>query len=85
MNTYGGIDENTLGAVIGKRGRPKPTSSPAARALRQASAGGASVGTGFLGIGAGMVAATVAVGGLVLFITRFATHPNLLLDRKSVV
>ncbi len=79
MSGYGGVEENTLGAIIGKRGRPKPTSSPAARALRQASAGGASVGTGFLGIGAGIIAAIVAVGGLVLFITRFTTHPNVLL------
>ncbi len=79
MSGYGGIEENTLGTIIGKRGRPKPNSTPAARALKQASAGGASVGTGFLGIGAGMIAAIVAVGGLVLFITRFATHPNQLL------
>lgn len=76
MSGYGRPDENTLGTIIGKRGRPKLASSPAARALRQASAGGASVGTGFLGIGAGIVAAIVAIAGLALFISRFVGHPN---------
>lgn len=79
MSGYGGIEENTLGTIIGKRGRPKKNATPAMRALRQASAGGASVGTGFLGIGAGILAALVSVGGLVLFATRFMTHPNQLL------
>lgn len=78
MSGYGRPEENTLGTIIGKRGRPKRTSSPAARALRQASAGGASVGTGFLGIGAGIVAAIVAVAGLALFVVRFATYSNVL-------
>ncbi len=76
MSGYGRPEENTLGAILGKRGRPKPNSSPAARALRQASAGGASVGTGFVGIGAGIVAAIVAVAGLILFLSRLAGHPD---------
>lgn len=74
MSGYGRPEENTLGTIIGKRGRPKPHSSPAARALRQASAGGASVGTGFLGIGAGIVSAIAAAAGLVLFLSRLGTH-----------
>lgn len=79
MSGYGRPDENTLGTVIGKRGKPKKRStSPAARALRQASAGGASVGTGFLGIGAGIVAAIAAFAGLILFLSRLPTHPNVL-------
>lgn len=78
MSGYGGPDENTLGTIIGKRGKPKRPSSPAARALRQASSGGASVGTGFLGIGAGIVAALVAVAGLALFVVRFPTYTNVL-------
>lgn len=78
MSGYGRPEENTLGTVIGKRGRPNRSSSPATRALRQASAGGASVGTGFLGIGAGIVAAIVAAAGLVYFLSRMTTHPNVL-------
>lgn len=75
MSGYGRPEENTLGTVIGKRGRPKPDSSPAARALRKASAGGASLGTGFLGIGAGIVPAIVAIAGLILFFSRLSVHP----------
>lgn len=78
MSGYGRPEENTLGTIIGKRGRPKPASSPAARALRKASAGGASVGTGFLGIGAGIAAAIAVVGGLVLFVSRISTYSNVL-------
>lgn len=78
MSGYGRPEENTLGVVIGKRGRPKPSSTPAARALRQASAGGASLGTGYLGIGAGIVAGLAAVAGLTLFISRMSHYPNTL-------
>ncbi|MEO7348452.1 MAG: hypothetical protein ABIW32_01090 [Terrimesophilobacter sp.] len=78
MSGYGRPEENTLGTIIGKRGRPKPSSSPAARALRKASSGGASVGTGFLGVGAGIAAAIAVMGGLVLFASRFSTYPNVL-------
>ncbi len=76
MSGYARPDENTLGAIIGKRGRPKPTSSPAARALRQASAGGASLGTGYLGIGAGIVAGIAALAGLTVFFVRIGTLSN---------
>jgi hypothetical protein len=75
VSGYARPEENTLGVVIGKRGRPKPTSSPAARALRQASAGGASLGTGYLGIGAAIVAALAAVVGLVVFLSRLQSYP----------
>ncbi|MBB5633945.1 hypothetical protein BKA04_002168 [Cryobacterium mesophilum] len=76
MSGYGRPEENTLGVVIGKRGRPKPTSSPAARALRQASAGGASLGTGYLGIGAGIIAVIVGIAGLAVFLTRLDSYPS---------
>lgn len=76
MSGYARPDENTLGVVIGKRGRPKPSSSPAARALRQASAGGASLGTGFLGIGAGIVAGIAALAGLAAYLLRIGSVPN---------
>lgn len=78
MSGYGRPEENTLGVVIGKRGRPKPSSSPAARALRQASAGGASLGTGFLGIGAGLIAAIAGIAGLSVFLTRLSIYPSAL-------
>lgn len=78
MSGYGRPEENTLGTVLGKRGRPKPTTSPAARALRQASAGGASLGTGFLGIGAGLIAAIVTVAGIVRFVTNIPSYPNVM-------
>jgi len=76
VSGYGRPDENTLGVVIGKRGKPKPSSSPAARALRQASAGGASLGTGFLGIGAGIIAGISALALLVTFLVRVGSFPN---------
>ncbi len=76
MSGYARPDENTLGVVIGKRGRPKPSSSPAARALRQASAGGASLGTGFLGIGAAIVAGIAALAGLTVFLSRIGSLSN---------
>lgn len=77
MSGYARPEENTLGVVIGKRGRPKPSAgSPAARALRQASAGGASLGTGYLGIGAGIVAGVAAVFGLAMFISNLTLYPN---------
>ncbi|HEU4849003.1 MAG TPA: hypothetical protein VFS93_01185 [Terrimesophilobacter sp.] len=77
MSGYARPEENTLGVVIGKRGRPKPSAgSPAARALRQASAGGASLGTGYLGIGAGVVAGIAAVFGLAMFVSNLAVYPN---------
>ncbi len=78
MTEYQHPEENTLGTILGKRGRPKPSTSPAARALRQASAGGASLGTGFLGIGAGIVAAVAAVAGIVRFLTNISSYPNIL-------
>lgn len=77
MSGYGRPEENTLGVVIGKRGRPKPSAgSPAARALRQASAGGASLGTGYLGIGGGIVAGAAAVFGLAMFLAHLPQYPD---------
>lgn len=76
MSGYGRPDENTLGTILGKRGKPKPSSSPAARALRLASAGGASLGTGFLGIGAGIVAVIVAIAGLGRFVTQLREYED---------
>ncbi|MEO7146307.1 MAG: hypothetical protein ABIW81_05010 [Terrimesophilobacter sp.] len=77
MSGYARPDENTLGVVIGKRGRPRPAAStPAARALRQASAGGASLGTGYLGVGAAVVAGIQCLFGLAFFFSRLESYPN---------
>lgn len=77
MSGYSQPEENTLGVVIGKRGRPRPSAgSPAARALRQASAGGASLGTGYLGIGAAFIAGVQGVFWLALFFSRLGDYPN---------
>ena len=79
MSSYSQPEENTLGVVIGKRGRPRPsTGSPAVRALRQASAGGASLGTGYLGIGAGFVAAIQGLFGLALFFSQLGSYQNVI-------
>ena len=78
MSGYARPDENTLGVVIGKRGRPRPTaSSPAARALRQASAGGASLGTGYLGVGAAFVIGIQCLFGLAQFFSQLDMYPNI--------
>lgn len=77
MSGYARPDENTLGVVIGKRGRPRPSAgSPAARALRQASAGGASLGTGYLGIGGGIIAGAAALFGVVTFVSNLPDYPQ---------
>ena len=77
MSGYARPDENTLGVVIGKRGRPRPSAgSPAARALRQASAGGASLGTGFLGIGGGIIAGAAALFGVATFLSNLPNYPH---------
>jgi hypothetical protein len=57
-------EENTLGVILGKRNRAGvPAGSTAGRAMRQASARGASLGTGHLGIGASLLAALQGVYG----------------------
>lgn len=76
MSGYARPDENTLGVIVGKRGRPKPMSSPAAKALRQASAGGASLGTGYLGVGTGIVALFAAIACFTMFLFRFSSQVN---------
>lgn len=69
--SYQRPDENTLGTLIGKRGRPRPAQSPTARALRRAGASSSSLGTGYLGIGLGIVAAAVS---MLLFIDFLANQ-----------
>ncbi|MBP1241486.1 hypothetical protein ABID92_000685 [Frigoribacterium sp. PvP120] len=71
------IDENTLGVVRGRRAaRGLPISSTGARSLRQARAAGATLGTGYLGLGAAVIAGLQAVYGLVFFLSHLADYPS---------
>ncbi|TWX40437.1 hypothetical protein ES689_02980 [Frigoribacterium sp. ACAM 257] len=70
------IDENTLGVQRGRRAaRGLPIGSTGARSLRQARAAGATLGTGYLGLGAAVVAAVQAVYGLVFFLSHLGDYP----------
>ncbi|MEO6506041.1 MAG: hypothetical protein ABIW36_13090 [Terrimesophilobacter sp.] len=79
MTSYSRPEENTLGIIVGKRQRRGvPEASVAALAIRQASAHGASLGTGYLGVGAGVLAGIQAAYGLTLFFLHFDIYPNAL-------
>jgi hypothetical protein len=69
-------EANTLGVVIGKRGKAQPTG--VAKAFRQASARGATLGTGYLGVGAAVLCAIETIYGLSLFASRIESYPDLL-------
>jgi hypothetical protein len=69
-------EENTLGTILGRRGKGTPG---VAKALRQASARGATLGTGYLGVGAGVITGIEALYGLSIFGSHFAQYPNLIL------
>ncbi|VXC17989.1 hypothetical protein [Frigoribacterium sp. 9N] len=71
------VDENTFGIVRGRRAaRGLPISSTGARSLRQARAAGATLGTGYLGVGAAVVAALQAVYGLAFFLSHLSAYPD---------
>lgn len=80
MSEYSRPEENTLGVIVGKRSRRGglPSMSAAGRAVRQASAPGASLGTGYLGVGAGVIAGVQALFGISLFVWNIGAYPNLL-------
>ena len=79
MSGWNRPDENTLGVILGRRRRGGvPTGSIAARAVVQAGAQGASLGTGHLGIGAGIICTIGAVYGVAVF----ASHIS---DYRSVI
>jgi hypothetical protein len=65
-------EENTLGVILGRRGKGGPPG--VAKALRQASARGATLGTGYLGVGAGVLSAIEALYGLSLFASHWADY-----------
>ncbi|MES2171603.1 MAG: hypothetical protein V4479_12925 [Actinomycetota bacterium] len=72
-------EENTLGVILGRRNRGGvPNASTAGRAMRQASARGASLGTGYLGVGASVLAAIQGVYGIAAFLVGAGAYPSLL-------
>jgi hypothetical protein len=58
-------EENTLGVIFGRRGKGGPPG--VAKAVRQASARGATLGTSYLGVGAGVLSGVQALYGLGIF------------------
>ena len=74
MSSFLRPDENTLGVIFGRRGKGGPPG--VAKALRQASARGATLGTGYLGVGAGVLSAIQALYGLSLFASQWSVYPN---------
>ena len=74
MTSFLRPEENTLGVILGRRGKGGPPG--VAKALRQASARGATLGTSYLGIGAGVLSGIQAVYGLSLFIVHFSQYPD---------
>ena len=78
MTDYARPEENTLGVILGKRNRAGvPAGSTAGRAMRQASARGASLGTGYLGVGASVLAALQGAYGLGMFLSHAGDYPNI--------
>src|SRR5690606_36850628 len=76
MSAYQRPDENTLGTPIGKRGRPRPPQSSAAKALRRAGASGSSLGTGYLGIGLAIIAAAGSALLFANFLAKLSTYSD---------
>lgn len=78
MTDYARPEENTLGVILGKRNRAGvPAGSTAGRAMRQASARGASLGTGYLGVGASVLAALQGAYGLGMFLSHAGDYPDI--------
>jgi disulfide bond formation protein DsbB len=79
VTDYARPEETTLGVILGKRNRAGvPATSTAGRAMRQASARGASLGTGYLGVGASVLAALQAVYGIGMFVSHAGEYPSIL-------
>jgi len=71
-------EENTLGVVVGARGRRRSADFPASRARSRATAKGATLGTAYLGAGAGVLCGIAAVYGLAKFGVNIAEYPDAL-------
>lgn len=66
--------ENTLGVIVGKRGRSSIARVP--KAVRRATQSGATLGTAHLGLGAGIVCLVQALFGLGLFLSQVDAYPQ---------
>ncbi len=71
-------DENTLSVAVKKSRSEGTANAPpgGGRAMRQASARGTSLGTGYLGVGASVLATIQGVYGLARFIEHASLFPN---------
>ena len=78
MSGYQRPEENTLGTPIGRRGRPRPPQSAAAKALRRAGASGSSLGTGYLGVGLAIIAGAGSALFFANFLVNLDAYNNLL-------
>ncbi|MEO6944248.1 MAG: hypothetical protein ABI053_06015 [Lacisediminihabitans sp.] len=80
MTDVSSPEENTLGVIVGRRRNRTgvPQASTAARAMHQAGVPGASLGTGYLGVGAGVIAGVQALFGISLFVWNVGVYPSLL-------
>ena len=67
-------EENTLGVILGRGKRRE--SDATRRVIRAATPRRASLGTGFIGIGAAVVVALRAIYGFVWFVALWGTYPN---------
>ncbi len=74
MTSFLRPEENTLGVIFGRRGKGGPPGI--AKALRQASARGATLGTSYLGVGAGVLSGIQALYGLSVFVTHWTAYPD---------
>lgn len=72
-------DENTLGVIVGGRGKRKSAASTTTKAMRQARAMGARLGTGRLGVGTGIVAGLMMLLGLSRFAWNYDSYPDTIL------
>jgi len=72
--SYSAPEENTLGVILG-RGRRRE-SDATRRVIREATPRRASLGTGFIAIGAAVVFGLRAIYGLVWFVGLLPTYPN---------
>lgn len=74
MSSFLRPEENTLGVIFGRRGKGGPPGI--AKAVRQASARGATLGTSYLGVGAGVLSAIQALYGLSIFASQWSRYPD---------
>lgn len=72
MTSFLRPEENTLGVIFGRRARGGPPGI--AKAVRQASARGATLGTSYLGVGAGVLSGVQALYGLGIFASLWAQN-----------